>query len=264
MTAAAEADAAAALLAGLPQLAFAFALLLARIGSACMLLPLLGEAEVPATIRAALALLLVVLLLPGLREALPPAPSQPLAAAGMVVAEIVAGLFLGWLARLVMLALPLAGQFMALATNLASVIQPDPALGVQTAALGRLLSLAAPLLLVASGLYALPLRALAGSSAVLPAGRLLPAADTMASVLAGVAGMTALAVRLAAPYLLASLAWNVTLGLIGRIAPALPLSGLTGPLHVLGGLLLLALLLGLDQGAWREQAAAVLSALPGL
>ena len=99
---------------------------------------------------------------------------------------------------------------------------------------------------------------------MLPAGRPLPAGDTLADIVGAVGAMTALAVRLAAPFLLASFAWNITLGLLGRIAPALPLSGLSGPLQLLGGLLLLALLVGFGMSAWREQAETLLSALPGL
>ncbi len=256
-------DPGAALLAGLPQLAFGFALLLARLGSACMVLPLFGEAEVPATVRAGLALVLVVLLLPVLQPALPAAPAQLMPAAGMIAAEVVAGLFLGWLARLVLLALPFAGQLCALATGLSSVLQQDPALGAQTAALGRLLGLAAPVLVVASGLYVLPLRALAGSYAVLPAGHLLPASDTLASIVGAVGAMTALALRLAAPFLLASLAWSTGMALLGRIAPSLPLSSLSAPVQVLGGLLLLGLLAGAMLATWQERAGSLFAALPG-
>lgn len=262
MTSPAQADA-ASLLAVLPSLSFGLVLLLARLGAASMLLPLLGEAEVPATVRAGLALVLSIVLLPELADRLPAAPSSPILLLAMTAAEIVAGLFIGWLARLVLLALSVAGQLIALATNLASVIQPDPVLGVQNAALGRLLTLAAPAILAASGLYAVPLRALADSYIILPPGQVLPAGDTLASVVGAAGGMMALALRLAAPFLLASLVWNVALGLLGRVAPALPLSGLAGPLQLLGGLLLLALLLGQGLRIWAEQAGAVFAALPG-
>ena len=63
-----------AVLHALPQWAFAFALVLARVGCAGMLLPVLGEAEVPATIRAGVVLALTLLLLPVLLPDLPAAP----------------------------------------------------------------------------------------------------------------------------------------------------------------------------------------------
>jgi flagellar biosynthetic protein FliR len=153
----------AAFLAALPAWAFGFALVLARVSAACMLLPGIGEAELPTTLRAGFALALTVLLLPVLQPALPPDPATPLATLAMVATETATGLWLGWLARLVMLALPLAGQITASLLGLANVLQPDPTLGPQTTALSRLFGLAAPVAILASGLYALPLAALAGS-----------------------------------------------------------------------------------------------------
>ncbi|MFC7612072.1 flagellar biosynthetic protein FliR [Teichococcus aestuarii] len=59
----------------LPLLAFQAALLMARIGACGMVLPGLGEADVPATLRLGLALAVVALLLPVLAPGLPPEPA---------------------------------------------------------------------------------------------------------------------------------------------------------------------------------------------
>ncbi len=253
-----------AILHALPQWAFGFVLVLARIGCACMLLPVVGEAEVPATIRAGLVVALVALLLPGLLVLLPPAPSQPMRVAGMVGAEIVTGLWFGFLTRLVLLALTLAGQMIALLAGQSSVVQPDPALGAGTAALGRLMSVAAPVLVLATGLHAPLLTALAGSYTVMPPGVLLPPGDTLQSVVAEVGTMFALAVRLAGPFLLAGLAWQVALALLGRLVPQLQVMSLAAPAHLLLGLLLLAVVASAMLAAWQDRAAALFAVLPGL
>ena len=248
----------------LPRFAFAFVLVLARTGAACMLLPGIGEAALPATMRAAFALALTGALLPVLAPELPVLPGDPWHGLLMLAAELAAGLLLGWLARLLLLALPVAGQVLALLIGQASVLQPDELLGPQGAALGRLLGLAGPVLLLASGLYALPLQALAGSYRVLPAGTLLPAGDTAASVVAAVAACFALALRLAAPFLLGGIVWNVTLAALARLAPQLQVFFLVAPVQVLGGLLLLGLLAGAVLAVWQQDVAAGLAALPGL
>jgi flagellar biosynthetic protein FliR len=253
-----------ALLAALPAWAFGFALVLARVGAAAMLLPGIGEAELPMTIRAGFALVLTVLLLPVLQPGLPPEPGAPLALLAMVAAEIATGLFLGWLARLPMLALPLAGQIVASLLGLANVLQPDPTLGPQTTALSRLFGLAAPAVILASGLYALPLAALAGSYRLIPAGDLLPAADTARSTVAAVADFFALGVRLAAPFIAASIVWQVGLGLVARLVPQLPVYFAAMPGQILGGLLLLALLVAGLLAAWQAHLDSVFRALPGL
>ena len=252
-----------ALLADLPRYAFGFALVLARVGCACMALPVIGEAEVPTTVRIGFVLALVVLLLPGLMAELPAPPDSVPRLAAMVGAEIVTGLMFGWLARLAILALTTAGQFMALAIGLSSVLQQDPALGTQTAALGRLFSVAAPVVLLASGLYAAPLLALRGSYDVIAAGSLLPAAQAWPAVLAAATACVALALKLAAPLLLASVLAQVAMALAGRIAAPLAVGAALAPGPILGGLLLLALLGGGMLMDWRDAAGGLFASLPG-
>jgi flagellar biosynthesis protein FliR len=252
------------LIAHLPAWAFAFVLVLCRTGAACMLIPGSGEAEVPATIRVGFAVALTVLLLPVLAPELPATPDDLWRGVGMVMAELTSGLFLGWMARLAVTALPLAGQIIAVVGGHASVLQPDSVLGPQGAAVGRLLSLAAPVLIFASGLYALPLSAIAASYRVIPAGELLPAGDTTQTVVTAVAACFALALRLSAPFVLANIVWYITLALLGRLVPNLQVFFLAAPAQLLGGLVLLASLAAALLAAWQEQTAASLRLLPGL
>ena len=62
------------LLAALPSLAFALALVLCRVGMVVMLLPGLGEMEAPSMVRAGLALGLTLLLLPAVAPSVPSVP----------------------------------------------------------------------------------------------------------------------------------------------------------------------------------------------
>jgi flagellar biosynthetic protein FliR len=254
----------AALIARLPDWSFAFVLLLARAASACMLIPGLGEAELPAMIRAGFALSLSLLLLPVLAPTMPVPPADLWRGFAMLAGEVATGLFLGWLARLLMAALPLAGQVIADLTGQASVLQPDSVLGPHGAALGRLLGLAAPVLLLSSGLVALPLEALAGSYQLIPAGGLLPVADTTESAVAAVGNCFALALQLAAPFLLACVVWYVALAALARLAPQIPVFFLAAPAQLLGGLALLAALGAALLGVWQDRVASGLGALPGL
>ncbi len=253
-----------AFLATLPAWAFGFALLIARAGSACMLLPGIGEVELPSTIRAGFAVALAGLLLPVVLPLMPPVPASVWPLLAMVLGEIVTGLWLGWLARLLLLALPVAGQIAASMIGLANVLQPDPALGPQTTALSRALNLAAPVAILASGLHALPLEALAGSYRLIAPGHLLPSADTAEQVTGAVAAGFGLALQLAAPFVLAGIVWQVAGGLLARLVPNLQIYFAAMPGQIVGGLALLAALSGAMLGHWQEQAGAGLAALPGL
>ncbi|CAH2599176.1 Flagellar biosynthesis protein FliR [Rhodovastum atsumiense] len=252
------------LLAELPGWAFVVVLLSSRIGAACIVLPGLGEAELPVMVRSGFAFALTLLLVPVLAPLVPAAPEMPWRVAAMVVAEIMTGLWLGWLARLVVQALPVAGQFAASMIGLANVLQPDPSLGPQSTALARLFSLAAPVLVLASGLYALPLSALAGSYRLVAPGALLPVADSAQDVVRAVGEAFALSLRLAAPFVAAGLVWQAALGLLARLVPNLQVFMAALPGQILAGLLLLALLTGPMLAAWDDQIRPMLALLPGL
>jgi flagellar biosynthesis protein FliR len=258
-------DDAAALLATLPAWAFAFVLVMARVGAAIMLLPGLGEAEPPAMVRIGLALGVTALLLPGIEPSIPAVPEASLQAAFMkIAAEIMKGLWLGWLARLLVLALPVAGQFIAYMLGVANVLQPDPTLGGQATPIARLFALAAPLAILVTGLYAVPLAALAGSYRLIPAGTLLPAADATQTAVRAVADSFALAIRLASPFLLASIIWHVATGLLARLVPRLQVYFVAMPGQILGGIVLLAAVATALLTAWQEALQSGFASLPGL
>jgi flagellar biosynthetic protein FliR len=253
----------AGIAADLPHWTFAFMLVLARISAATMLLPGLGETAPPAMLRAGLALGLTLILLPLVAPAIPLVPEAGLQAAGMIGAEAVTGLWFGWLARVLALALPIAAQFIAYFLGISSVLLPDADLGPQSTALARLYELGAPLVLLVSGLYALPLSALEGLYRLVPPGQMLPAADSTDVALRAVTGSILLALRLASPFLLAAIAWNAAIGLMARLVPRLQVYFAAMPAQIFGGLLLLALLSGTLLAAWEDEMRRFLLALPG-
>lgn len=252
------------LLAELPRDAFGAILLICRIGGVCMLAPGIGEAELPATVRAAFAMVLTALLFGPLYPLLPPLPASGLRVAAMVVAEVITGLWMGWLARLVALALGMGAQFVAVQMGLSSVLQPDPELGAQSTAVSRLFSLAAPVAILATGLYAVPLSALAGSYRLIAPGTFLPPADTAASVVAALGASFSLALQLAAPFIIGGLVWQTALGLLARLVPNLQVFAAAMPGQILAGLLLLALVAGGMVEVWRDGTRAAFLLLPGL
>jgi len=252
-----------ALLASLAPMAFHALLIFARVGAAMMLLPGLGEVEIPAGIRLAIALSLVPVLMPLLSGGLPPVPEAPAELVRLIVLETMAGLWIGGLARLILLALAIAGQTAALMLGLASVLVQDPSLGVGGTALSRMFGMMAALFVLATGLYALPLSALAGSYALLPAGDPLPAGLAAESLAAVGAESLALALRLAAPFILAAVLFNLALGLLARLAPQVQVYFVAVPAQILGGLVLLGLIAAPMLTAFGSSLADAFGRLPG-
>jgi len=254
----------AELLAALPALAFQAVLVFARLGAAVMVLPGIGEEEVPAPIRLGLGLAIVALLMPALAPGLPAPPDAAAEALRLILLEVVIGLWLGGLARLIALAMAVAGQAIALLLGLAQAILPDPGLGGMGTPTGRLLGLAAVVLVLGSGLYAVPLRALAESYGLFPAGDPFPAGAAAEAVAAAAAESLALSLRLAAPFVVAAIVINVALGLLARIAPQVQVYFLAVPGQVLLGLALLAAVLPPLLGTFAEAVRAAFLGLPGL
>ncbi len=254
----------AALLAALPGWAFAFALVLSRTGMAVMLLPGLGEAEPPPTVRAGLTLAITVLLVPAVAPSVPATPEVGLGGAAMVATELLVGALLGWMARLPALALGMAGAVVSYMLGLSSVVQQDPALGGQSAAMSRLFGMVAPVVILSSGLYALPLTALAGSYQLMPPGSVLPAGPLAESITGALVACFGLALRLSAPFLLAGLVFQVALGLLARLVPQLQVYTAATPGQILGGIVLLSILASHILGAWTEAVHTAWSGLPGL
>jgi flagellar biosynthetic protein FliR len=254
---------AAELLATLPTWAFAFVLVMARIGAAMALLPGLGESEPPMMLRVGLTLGVTSLLLPGIAPLVPAVPEAGMQAGFMIAAEIITGLWLGWLARQLVLALPIAGQFIAYMLGVSNVLQPDAELGGQATPVARMFAIAAPLAILVTGLYALPLAALAGSFQLIPPGSLLPAADTAQTAVRAVVTSFALAVRLASPFLLVSIVWHVAIGLLARLVPRLQVYFIVMPGQILGGIVLLGALAIAMLATWEVAMRTGFASLPG-
>ncbi len=246
----------------LPDHLFGLGLLFCRVSAAVMLLPGWGESDTPRMVRVGLAVAFTLVLYPPLATQFPGSTTAA-ADIGMIAAELAAGGLLGWLARIIALALPLAGQFMSIQAGLSSVLQPDPELGAQSAVLGQLFSRALPVLVLATGLYRLPLYALAGSYAVMPAGNFFAAGDATQLVVRAIGAYWSLAMRLAAPFFLSGLLWQGALGLVARLVPRVQIYVVSAPWQILGGLALLAMLISAVLQVWGDTVGAAWAVLPG-
>jgi flagellar biosynthetic protein FliR len=241
----------------------AFALVLARVGAAMALLPGVGETAAPAIVRIGLALSITILLLPELQPMMPPVPDAGLSMGLMVAGEVITGLWFGWVARMIVLALPICAQFIGYLIGLSSVLQPDTELGAQSGALGTLFQMAAPVVLLASGLYRLPLIALNGLFRLIPPGHMLPAADSTQIAIHAVGTGFSLALQLASPFVVVGIVWHVAIGLIGRIVSRMQIYLVSMPGQIMVGLGLLLIIGGTIILAWRDGTQAYFLALPG-
>jgi flagellar biosynthetic protein FliR len=243
--------------------AFGLLLILARAGTILVILPGLGESAIPAPIKAGMMLGLAIVILPSVRPMLPPRPDSDLLLAAMIAREIVNGLWFGWLARILAISLPIAGQFIAEVAGLSQILVVSADLGPQTAATSRMYELAVPVLILSTGLYQPILAAFVGFYRLVPPGTLAAPADGMREAIAALALTFELALRLTAPFILAGFAWNLGAGLMARMVPRLQIFFVMAPGQIGLGLILLAMLAHPLIAAWMEAMRTSVTTLPG-
>lgn len=226
-----------------------------RIGACFMVLPGLGEQMIPVRIRLGAALAMAVLLTPMLRAELGMTGLLPPLTA--FLSEAVIGLCLGLALRFVVYALQTAGMIAAQATSLSQIMggaSPDP-----QPAMGALLSLAGITLAVLSGLHLHLLASFLQSYEILPFGRLPSPADLGSWGVGRVGASFTLAFSLAAPFLIASLLYNVALGVINKAMPQLMVAFVGAPAITWGGLALLLVSTPLILATWSDAFEAALA-----
>lgn len=234
------------LLAVAEGLAWAAVLVFLRVGAMVALMPGLGEQAVPQRIKLALVVAFTLAIAPILADRTDlPDPSLP-----ALLGEALAGLILGIGMRLFLLALQTAAVIVAQATTLSQLFagatpDPQPAIGNLFVIAGIALALAADLHLQAVGLVLL-------SYDILPAGG-IPDASGAADWNLGLVSQTfSLAFSLAAPFVIASLIYNLALGAINRAMPQLMVSMVGAPALTLGSLALLAIATPVLLAVWLQ------------
>ncbi|MEQ8897799.1 MAG: flagellar biosynthetic protein FliR [Roseovarius sp.] len=211
-----------------------------RVGPVMSLFPGFGDSSVPARIKLILALMLTVVTAPVLAPDLAETVADPPPLAWLALAESGIGLLIGIGIRLFLLALQTAGTIAGQATSLSQIlgnagIEPMPAMGyllvIGGVALAMMLGLhvrLAELMILSYRLF--PVAEVPATSAVTSWG------------VRQVAGAFGLAFTLAAPFVIVSVIYNLTLGIINRAMPQLMVVFVGAPVITGAGLGLLLVL----------------------
>lgn len=213
-----------------------------------MVLPAFGEQTVPVRVKLAVGLCFTMIVAAAMPIENLPADRLMTSFIPYLVAEPVNGLILGIGFRLFVMALQMAGVIAAQALSLSQIlggagVDPMPAVG-------QVLLVAGLALATMSGLHVQVAKALILSYDALPAGQLPVPSDLARWGLDQIAHSTALAFSLAAPFLIVSVLYNLTLGVINRAMPQLMVTFIGAPAITLVGLILLLLFVPLMLAVW--------------
>jgi flagellar biosynthetic protein FliR len=228
----------------LPALAAAFLLTFARVGAMVMLMPGIGEANLPPRVRLTIALVLSAILLPAHQSAY----AINLTALGPVIVmlfqEILVGLLLGLTARLAISALQTTGSIAAQQLGLGFVTAVDPTQNQQGMLVGNFLALLGVALVFATDMHHMVIAAMNDSYTIFRPGEVPLTGDMAQHITKVIATAFRIGIQLSAPFLAFGLLFNLGLGVLSRLMPQMQVFFIGLPLSILLGLLILLLVIG--------------------
>jgi flagellar biosynthesis protein FliR len=213
--------------------AFAIGLVFARLGSAMMLMPGFAESYVNPRVRLMLALALTVIVTPVVSVHLPPMPSALVGAAILIGGEVVIGVFMGGLMRLLVSALHVAGVIIGLQTSLSNATFFDPSNSQQGALIAAFFDILGVFMIFVTDLHHLMLMAVADSYTLFKPGGTLQFGDFSQTIIRLLSESFALGLQLAAPFMVVGTVFYAGLGLLGRLMPQVQVFFIAVPLQIM-------------------------------
>jgi len=196
------------------------ALLGARVGGLLLIAPALSGRPVPVMVRAAVLVLLTLMLVPA-SAAGAAGGAVPRVTPATLVCETLIGMALGAGAAVFVGAAEAAGDLISVQMGLSAAAVLDPVTQQSTPALAGFTRLFAVALLFAVGGHLAMVGALASSVDVLPVGAEIGGANGLRAMVAIGTELFVLGLRFAAPVAAALLVSNVALGVLARTMPQL-------------------------------------------
>ena len=228
----------------LPVQAYALALVIARLGALIFLLPGIGESFVSNRIRMVFLMMMSIVVAPTVLTYLPTVPPSLPQMFLLVFVEFVIGTFFGLVARTLMLTLASAGMIISFAIGLANAQVFNPAVQGQGTSVSLLFSTLATMIVLATDLHHMLILALIDSYTLFPPGGAVPIDDMSLAYTRLVADSFEMAVQLSAPFILFSLLFFVTLGVVSRLMPQLQIFFIGLPIQMIMGFTIIIAILG--------------------
>jgi len=211
-----------------------FVFVTARLTGLFLVAPLWSMTALPRMARAAVLVLMAVVLLPGAPHVT--MPERALDLPLPMAMEMVLGIAIGLTAAVIVAGATMAGDLvsMQMGLQLAPVLAPMPEF--EASGLSQFQSLLALMVYVSIGGHLMLLRGLADSLQAIPPGSSFALADGGRAVVTMVGSLFASALRTGAPVIVALLVTNVALAILSKAVPQLNTMMVAFPLSIAIGL----------------------------
>ncbi len=219
----------------------AFMLVLARVAAILFAIPFLDSRSVPAVFKAGLAVAASIMVLGQARVELNSFPDSVLGVFLAVAAEVVFGLAIGFMVKLIFAGFQLAGQLAGFQMGFAIANVVDPASSLQIPILAQFINLFAMLIFLATNMHYWFFKALVDSFRIVAPMQLEFQQGLVQPILRAAAGMFIIALKVGAPVIVALILTHVALGLMARTVPQMQVFIVAMPLQIVVGIVFLGL-----------------------
>ena len=216
-----------------------FGLTLARVGGLVTFAPFFGSGAVPFTVRTSLAVVLSWVLCPLVQGSYGAVPEEMVGYTLMLGKELLLGLLIGLIAKMIFAVLEIAGQVMGFQIGFGFIQVIDPQTQVETPFLAIFLNLIGLMILLSLNGHHWLLQAVVESYR-LNIGGLEASGSLIEQLIRSSNEMFVVGVKLSAPFLVTLFIVDVLFGLLGRTAPQIHILIVGMPAKSLIGFILLA------------------------
>lgn len=206
-----------------------------------MLIPGIAEVYVPPRLRLSLAILMCVVLTPIVGRDVGLPPKQPLSFFFELGQEIAIGLFLGFMCRILLLSLETAGSIIAMQSSLSNAFSINAQTSDQSMLPATFITAVAAMMIFATSLHHVMLRAIVESYTLFPVHNFITMAPQIPE--AGIQVISqgfAIAMKIAAPFLIIGTVFYAVLGILNRLMPQMMIFFIAQPAQLALGFILIA------------------------
>lgn len=196
-----------------------FLLVLLRVSALLAVAPIFGHRNYLARGKVALAFMVSLVVFPLVAESGLAVPEGIFPYAFMMAREVLMGVILGFAVLLMFVGIQFAGQLAGLQMGFGIVNVIDPQSSNQVSIMGQFLNILAILILLSVDGHHMILKGLVSSFDVVPLGQVVLKVSMMNKMIALTSQVFVIAVKIAAPILIALFMVSVALGVLARTVP---------------------------------------------
>jgi len=220
----------------------AFVLVLIRLSMLVVLAPVFDNNNIPAQVKAALVLMVTFVVAPRVEYTADLMPMTWFGFAFLALAELLIGLSLAMMVRLVLESARVAGEYISFQMGMSMLNSMDPQSGGQVALISMMTNLIMTLFFLYANGHLLVLKAVIDSFQVAPPGLFLAfGPEYFGEMMRAMAGLYVLALKIAAPVIAVTFCCKVAFGVVAKAMPQMNILFVSMPVYIFAGLVTMSL-----------------------